>query len=335
LLWWHWSSQEQPGAVRSSKEAVVLFWWWFWVPGVEGGPCFLLNTSNRNTVSCIALQWNRMSCRRLSILDTFDPFRYELRKRIHLCHLQDKSYTPLFNATADVQYCHHCQQPLLRGRRKKCGGCRAMFYCNNLCQSLAWPEHKFFCQPDNELCFKPSKPLILTMLHVPCWQFASPHTRECCQCGATLLKPRRKCSCCGDAYYCNKICQEEHWPKHKHFCRLRGRPSTGDIATDDSGKEFQGGSRDLGGSRGSSDFPAIPGTHPEAASSSGGFPRSIPSKATAGTWRRRFPDRRLFWGVPLARCWSAPAACSADRLNPSPMASLLQPEAVTSIRVRP
>ena len=27
-----------------------------------------------------------------------------------------------------------------------------------------------------------------------------------------------KCSACGFAYYCSKVCQIEHWPRHKQFC---------------------------------------------------------------------------------------------------------------------
>jgi hypothetical protein len=49
---------------------------------------------------------------------------------------------------------------------------------------------------------------------------------KCAQCGvrehpnSTFFQKFKKCSRCGQPYYCSKTCQRKHWKKtHKYICR--------------------------------------------------------------------------------------------------------------------
>jgi hypothetical protein len=54
--------------------------------------------------------------------------------------------------------CSQCHQ-LLRGKKRKCGGCFGAYYCSPDCQKAAWPTHKPLCIKSNA-CIKPHKHLL-------------------------------------------------------------------------------------------------------------------------------------------------------------------------------
>jgi MYND finger len=59
---------------------------------------------------------------------------------------------------------------------------------------------------------------------------ASRKERSCGNCDITWRKSMPRCSKCKAVSYCSRVCQEEHWTKHKKQCRKTKKPEE-DTAT--------------------------------------------------------------------------------------------------------
>lgn len=49
----------------------------------------------------------------------------------------------------------------------------------------------------------------------------------CGSCGKTSVAIIARCTRCKEAFYCNRACQNAHWPKHKLVCVVKGSDGPG------------------------------------------------------------------------------------------------------------
>ena len=74
---------------------------------------------------------------------------------------------------------------------KRCGKCKAIYYCSTACQKSDWPKHKLACCVD-----------------------------DCSQC-RMQSKDMKRCSKCNTGSYCSSKCEVDHWPVHKQECLIQ------------------------------------------------------------------------------------------------------------------
>jgi hypothetical protein len=110
-----------------------------------------------------------------------------------------------------------------KGKFKKCGACKAMYYCSVKCQTVDWPKHKGECEQMKataaEMARKAAAAAAAAAKAAASHTHVVPCSLACSQTsgegGATLSK----CSRCQEARYCSRECQIKDFPRHKQVCK--------------------------------------------------------------------------------------------------------------------
>ena len=115
---------------------------------------------------------------------------------------------PIVENTSKCSYCNTISDQL-----KKCTMCLSAQYCNRECQQKHWKEHKLHCSKlEDGSTRKPSD-----------FEFKQDddkiHDQTCSFC-SRVAKDLKKCTRCLRVQYCDKTCQQKHWPDHKLMCQL-------------------------------------------------------------------------------------------------------------------
>ena len=97
-----------------------------------------------------------------------------------------------------------CNRELVKGKLKKCKGCKVAFYCNARCQKNDWKYHKEICGMKNDEDVSGDDGLIR------CYNVGCEERENC-----------RRCTGCYDVYYCSVECQRENWRLHKKECKKK------------------------------------------------------------------------------------------------------------------
>ena len=111
--------------------------------------------------------------------------------------------------TSKCSYCNTVSSQL-----KRCTMCFSAQYCNRECQQKHWKEHKLHCKEhEGGLAKKPSD-----------FEFKQDddeiHDQKCSFC-SRAAKDLKKCTRCLKVHYCDKTCQQKHWPNHKIMCQSK------------------------------------------------------------------------------------------------------------------
>jgi hypothetical protein len=111
--------------------------------------------------------------------------------------------------TSQCSYCNTVSSQL-----KRCTVCLSAQYCNRECQQKHWKEHKLRC------CSKledgsTRKPTDFELI-----KHDNDVINKCSYC-SRAVKDLKKCTRCLRVQYCNKTCQEKHWPDHKVVCQSK------------------------------------------------------------------------------------------------------------------
>jgi hypothetical protein len=153
------------------------------------------------------------------------------------------SFNETFNkASINSSLCLGCNET------KKCqticpGGCNVL-YCSNKCLKDHWKHHRRDCPQTRLMCFAcdlifdanneqkricPCRGAVYCCRGCDKTHWYETHVHECTtkerfpmvncfNCELEIKKKDRRICACDTAHYCDKKCQEEHWPEHNKFC---------------------------------------------------------------------------------------------------------------------
>ena len=110
---------------------------------------------------------------------------------------------------SECSFCSKVSHPL-----KKCLQCGGAWYCSRECQTKHWPEHRSSCKKSSKAVAPPeASPEASAAVHP-----AQSSVEICSFCNRNTYA-LKKCLQCGEAQYCNRVCQTRHWPDHKLLCQ--------------------------------------------------------------------------------------------------------------------
>jgi len=90
---------------------------------------------------------------------------------------------------------------------RKCTRCKLVQYCSKDCQTKHWPTHSAHCKKSSNSAATTASPTAHRAA-----------AKQCSHCNR-VSSSLKKCVRCGEAQYCNKDCQEKHWPTHRKACK--------------------------------------------------------------------------------------------------------------------
>ena len=160
--------------------------------------------------------------------------------------LQPLPTEPLTMTQDECSFCK-CKSDTM----KKCTRCGEAQYCRKECQREHWKDHKAICKPSTNSSTPGSVPASAaskkqnstadptasctsgnthdTATHTPLQPLPTePSTMTQDECSFCKRKSdtMKKCTRCGEAQYCGKECQREHWKDHKAICKPSTKSST-------------------------------------------------------------------------------------------------------------
>ena len=98
----------------------------------------------------------------------------------------------------------------------RCASCMVVFYCDPKCQKKAWPSHKESCKETAATNKKIADDAAAEEVATKEKKAAADIQTLCAAgCGEIAIE---RCSRCGGARYCSRICQKKEWPEHKGVC---------------------------------------------------------------------------------------------------------------------
>lgn len=81
---------------------------------------------------------------------------------------------------------------------KQCVRCKAVVYCDAICQKVDWHNHKKTCSTTGSE--------------------TSPSVKKCCGHCRNNKDEMKQCTRCKSIYYCDVTCQKADWLNHKKVC---------------------------------------------------------------------------------------------------------------------
>lgn len=79
-----------------------------------------------------------------SMANSFSRLRNFLSCEDNICSLE-KLQLDTMQEIFYKKLCGHCFRQVNNSSPKRCGGCKAVYYCDENCQSLGWPAHSHLC----------------------------------------------------------------------------------------------------------------------------------------------------------------------------------------------
>lgn len=80
----------------------------------------------------------------VSVANSFSRLRNFLSCEDNICSLE-KLQLDTMQQIFNNKLCGHCFRRVNRASPQRCGGCKAVYYCDENCQSLSWPAHSHLC----------------------------------------------------------------------------------------------------------------------------------------------------------------------------------------------
>lgn len=115
--------------------------------------------------------------------------------------------------TSSCSYCNTVSNDL-----KRCTVCLSVQYCNKECQQKHWNEHRPHCSKSEDLRSNSTSLQTKSNASEHAHNTKQDEIQTCNYC-LRAAKDLKKCTRCLGAQYCDKICQQMHWPDHKLMCR--------------------------------------------------------------------------------------------------------------------
>ena len=121
-------------------------------------------------------------------------------------------------ATEKTSSCSYCNT--ISNDLKRCMVCLSVQYCNKECQQKHWNEHKLHCSKSQDVQTNFTSSQTKSNASECAHHITQDEIQKCSFC-SRITKDLKKCTQCLGAQYCNKTCQQKHWPDHKLMCKSK------------------------------------------------------------------------------------------------------------------
>ena len=97
----------------------------------------------------------------------------------------------------------------------RCGACKLVWYCDQVCQRRNWKRHKKNCRRQTESEKPANNPQ-----HVPLMDPGQTSSANSCGSCDKIGTNLQRCGRCKSVWYCHQKCQEEDWENHRNKCTI-------------------------------------------------------------------------------------------------------------------